>query len=801
MTKGKIFLSAILLVLLLNITPVASAAEGDAGKLTMTASRTSVSHGEAVQVTITSNMAFQTRGAGITVAYDADALVPENCTAAAPFVVSGPMKLGSSTVMRISFVPGQESYSVSDKAPLATLTFRTKTPGDDIKVKMTAAYLYDTNLQDVGLQIADPIQFQVAPVPVSEVKLKYESLTMEIGTPLRLTAEVLPENASDKTVAWTSSAPEIIRVDENGLLTALEATDTPVIITAASGGCTAQCSVTAAYPPNVGYVVSVPGQGGCRVDETVQIPLTVTSTLTEDGSGQLQVNKFNAFDIILTYDPAKLDLIGVDPPAGTDNRNLTIVNRNGSVQILSYGDVQLFDGEAGANAFTLNFKALKTGNSYLEIQDNARVDHSANAVEYNTSKAARKPDEYRTLVSVNGFTVALPTGFEGEMPVAQSDEPYRFWDLDEDTLYYEYTFSGTMGPEELTASMVLRNSDGSFTIDPVTGNLIVLVEKTGKRYTVTLKDNFDNGRPDITGQDHARFAEDYSFTVADVDDLDFTVTIGGVKMNKNSLNRMGDTYTIPGGMIRGDIMIETSEYKDPGYTPPTTGKKVIITFEGSGKDDVLADSREAVKGGKYSFQLNKDEAYRYTVTYLSTDGTVTAIRPDSNGVYTIKKVPSDITVTVSKDRKESPQTVDLEVAEYLHLPSDRIMYLLLVPNLLDDSEYYTYEETPMIYSEVYGKWCVLTVKSNILDKETFRAQAIGKLDAHKGARTVMETSDPDVNRSMHVDINDAQLVYNMYKGRHDELNTSNMRNYLNADLNKDKKIDVQDAAGVVHAIQ
>jgi len=60
MTKWKTLFSTLVLtlVLLLNIAPNAHA---DTGKLTMTADRTNLNHGETVKVTVASNLAFETR--------------------------------------------------------------------------------------------------------------------------------------------------------------------------------------------------------------------------------------------------------------------------------------------------------------------------------------------------------------------------------------------------------------------------------------------------------------------------------------------------------------------------------------------------------------------------------------------------------------------------------------------------------------------------------------------------------------------------------------------------------------------
>ncbi len=80
---------------------------------------------------------------------------------------------------------------------------------------------------------------------VSEITLNKETLTIEKGKTAQLEATVLPENATDPTVTWTSSNTEVATVDEaTGEITAVsEGTTT---ITAAAGEQTAACEVTVA---------------------------------------------------------------------------------------------------------------------------------------------------------------------------------------------------------------------------------------------------------------------------------------------------------------------------------------------------------------------------------------------------------------------------------------------------------------------------------------------------------------------------------------------------------------------------
>ena len=59
-----------------------------------------------------------------------------------------------------------------------------------------------------------------APVAVESVSLDKAELTLKTGTDGTLTATVLPENATDKSVTWSSDKPEVVSVDQDGHVTA-----------------------------------------------------------------------------------------------------------------------------------------------------------------------------------------------------------------------------------------------------------------------------------------------------------------------------------------------------------------------------------------------------------------------------------------------------------------------------------------------------------------------------------------------------------------------------------------------------
>jgi len=79
-------------------------------------------------------------------------------------------------------------------------------------------------------------------VPVDSVLLNINNKTLSIGDTLQLTAIVLPDDATDKTVIWESDSTAVADVDENGVVTAKGA-GLAVISASTVNGLSATCSV------------------------------------------------------------------------------------------------------------------------------------------------------------------------------------------------------------------------------------------------------------------------------------------------------------------------------------------------------------------------------------------------------------------------------------------------------------------------------------------------------------------------------------------------------------------------------
>ena len=93
-------------------------------------------------------------------------------------------------------------------------------------------------------------------VLVTGVELDKEEITLRVGKSETLTATVLPEDAEDKSVTWSSSDEAVAKVDQSGKVTAVADTgiaqpaEAVITVTTNDGGYTAQCIVKVEDPIN-----------------------------------------------------------------------------------------------------------------------------------------------------------------------------------------------------------------------------------------------------------------------------------------------------------------------------------------------------------------------------------------------------------------------------------------------------------------------------------------------------------------------------------------------------------------------
>ena len=286
----------------------------------------------------------------------------------------------------------------------------------------------------------------------------------------------------------------------------------------------------------------------------------------------------------------------------------------------------------------------------------------------------------------------------------------------------------------------------------------------------------------MSGEPSAQYMTAYTATLTKTAGYtyDVKVTIGGNAYTGFAYNEETSTITIPGADITGVIVFDTNKT----LIPPT---EYSVTFDGNGAGDAVGEAKVAA-GADYTFTLNRTEGFNYTVSYTMGGGESIDLT-EADGKFTITAVSGNLVITVEK-------TSDLvvEVSEYVNLDG-KTVFLVRATGTLADGKAYAYEGNVMYYSDVYKAWSYLVIVENTLTAKDAKA----KITTAEAEYTTLDATY-DVNMTGKTDVNDAQLVYNMYNCVYSDFTVATMQKFLNADNNGDFTLDTTDVAAIISAV-
>ena len=499
-----------------------------------------------------------------------------------------------------------------------------------------------------------------------------------------------------------------------------------------------------------GYSVAASGDAGINVGEDTTVALNVTH---KDG------NAYNAYYFEVSYDKDVLTY------KSADVQDVVVDEAAGTLKIAGYGAEKV----SGTAAATLTFTGKAVGAGKVTITK-ANVDAKANANAQDAPAANIDETTAAATITVGGYSVTLPEGFSGAASAAEGTD-YTFTANGAD--YGCYDVTATMGGETTT---VTNKGDGSFTIQNVTGEIVVTA--TPKTYAVTVT---GTGAGDVSeNAKKATYKTNYTFRLTKAEGNSYTVTVtaGGNPVTPTATPE--GVYTIPGADIKGELIITVE--KTAIVIPTTT-----ITITGDTDDVQGALILTAKNGEDTTFKINKKDGYTYTVKAgdtgltVGTDGTVTI--PGS----LLKGAPLTVTVT-----KTAVNPYGVEVYEYVKLNEQSIWLVVAKSNSV-----LAYGTDTMFTSEKYGGYCWLVISAGNAD--TVKTEAIAAVKAGSGDATAVVYTG-DVNDTGSIDVNDAQLVYNIYNTEYASFDALSRAKFLAADMNGDHTVAVDDAAAVVNTV-
>lgn len=108
---------------------------------------------------------------------------------------------------------------------------------------------------------------KVNAIEAESITLSPTSVTLMEGESTYITATILPENTSDKTLTWSSSDNTVAEINASGMITAIS-TGNATITAETVNGKTANCSVTVILKPQTGDILYSDGTWSTDIDNT-----------------------------------------------------------------------------------------------------------------------------------------------------------------------------------------------------------------------------------------------------------------------------------------------------------------------------------------------------------------------------------------------------------------------------------------------------------------------------------------------------------------------------------------------------
>lgn len=485
--------------------------------------------------------------------------------------------------------------------------------------------------------------------------------------------------------------------------------------------------------------------------------------------------EYNTYFFQINYDAEKLTFasatIGSKVPDVIDH------SVPGRLTIGGYGEVR------SDSSIMLNFTVKAAGEATVKLVK-AQMDVRANAAKDAQTASVPAGQSDTVTILCGGFPVVLPDCATGAAYVTANGD-YTFT-ADPG---YNYGFSATVNNEKVD---IINNDDDSYTIKNVTGKLVIKANSapTVKTYEVTVE---GDGYGDVSAPTPATHGQEYTFTVTQAANYDYAVavTVNGLPVTCTvSSSGSRYTYTIPAASVIGPVVITVKKTLPSGTT--------MITFNGNGASDEWQKgvSRVISNGSDFDFYTDQHDGFDYSISAAGQSGIIPVSETGKTGEIGVKYTISGqyitggiITITINKAQHFDWNVI---VSPYVNTDGSTIWLITASPDPKpEETKSLYYGGKPMLWSEKYKSyaWLLLSSKS----QDTVKADAEAAITIKENAVTSIEYSG-DVNGTGHIDINDAQYVYDLYNAKHSALD---MEKFLRCDVNGNREVSVDDVQAVV----
>ena len=331
----------------------------------------------------------------------------------------------------------------------------------------------------------DPFSFvvDVKYVPVTSVSISESNMLLEVSDSRQLTASLLPENCTDKTILWKSDNEKVAIVSDNGMIIARSAGQCSIIASTADNLIQAKCVVTVVKIPLTAHVANT-----TKVYGDANPEFNITYSGFRDGDSEVSFSvpasistivdnssKVGKYDIVASG--AVSDKYEISYIPGT----LTVTKAPLSISAGNYTKKQ---GDA-MPVFKASYAGFKNGEDESVLTKQPVFSCEANE--------ASAPAEYAVTISgveAENYDISYEQGrltvVEADAVVVRAKSYSRQYGDENPVFEFETEGAALDGTPEIVCSAVANSPVGSYTIEVKQGSI--------KNYNV----HFESGTLTIT---------------------------------------------------------------------------------------------------------------------------------------------------------------------------------------------------------------------------------------------------------------------------------------------------------------
>ena len=316
----------------------------------------------------------------------------------------------------------------------------------------------------------DPLSFvvDVKYVPATSVSISESNMQLEVSDSRQLTASLLPENCTDKTILWKSDNEKVATVSDNGMIIARSAGKCSIIASTADNLIQAKCAVTVTKIPLIAHVANttkVYGDANPEFNITYsgfrdgdsEVGFSVPASISTIVDNSSKVGKYEIVASGVVSDKYEISYI-----PGT----LTVTKAPLSISAGNYTKKQ---GDA-MPVFKASYTGFKNGENESVLTKQPVFSCEANE--------ASVPAEYAVTISgadAENYDISYEQGrltvVEADAVVVRAKSYSRQYGDENPVFEFETEGAALDGTPEIVCSAVANSPVGSYTIEVKQGSI------------------------------------------------------------------------------------------------------------------------------------------------------------------------------------------------------------------------------------------------------------------------------------------------------------------------------------------